>query len=289
MENKKPLTAGLVVLLSLVGGYLIVQGSMKPMLPSLVALKHQGERYTPPSPFQTPKNSGSALNEPIKYAENANNLSNDFSEVNATQFLAGSIFSDPRTVARIKQIDPNKPSDANALRDMILGRLNASAADLQNIFDVSISDSEIKTLPDNSNGAKQAYLRALERVKLDTEAASARFQLNQANITNDLRFLCEKNGDRSSSPLFLLAQNYSDAARKTGDIPVPSDWRDVQRKVMQYAKKSSLIFQSFAECADDPMKVIIALNNTQDLAQTENALQALLNQKSQEVGYDGKF
>jgi len=283
MQNTKVVTAGLVVFTSLIVGYFVVSAKTPSFLPSVDSMRRE-------QPSSAGRLSESALggklpyggSRPIARVENVKNLPDRISSMNVTARVVDSIFSDPSLRARLRNINPNDPSSVAMLEGVLGAGIKNAQSDFKNIFSVNITDDEIKTSTDNSDGAKREYLRAIAGAGLKIQALSAKFLAEIRSSSPES--LCDPSG---ALPPF--ARDIKNALASTAGISVPSDWKDTQRLILKYATQSSLIYEGFLGCGTDPVKAILAGNAIADLAETGNTVRLVLNQKAKEVGYEGTF
>lgn len=279
-------TAGLVVFASLIAGYFIVSAKTPSFLQSVASMRE--ERPSSAGRLSKPALGGKLPRgefKPVALVEDVKSLQDKAHSINLTESVLDGFFGDPGLSAELRNVNLNDPSGMAMLRRAVETRIDGAQSGFGNIFSVNIADNEIKTSEDNSYGAKREYLRAVANVNLKIQSLTMRFQFGMVSVSPES--FCAPDGD--TSPLATFAVEMKNIFDSVSDITVPSDWKEVQRLVLEYSKRSVFIYEGLLGCGTDPIKAMLAGNALGALAETGNALRLVLNQKAQEVGYDGKF
>lgn len=213
-------------------------------------------------------NEEAARNLLLSYLSQKADYLKDHPEIkNPDQFLA---LTDPST---IKEMARRSLSDSY---DYLMGPNEENVLEILNIFEVNITDAQIKISQDNSQQAIRLYISKISQW-LNSEIF---FFQDEALQIIDNSF---KNNDFSElNRLIALNDGWISQMK---EIAVPSSWKDVHKEGLKTIILFRNIFVSIRDYESDPFKAYYAAEQLEKLADSWNNLikKAIDLAKSQEI------
>jgi len=135
-------------------------------------------------------------------------------------------------------------------------RANAILAQVPEVFNVEISDNDIKISDDNSAEAIKNYF-----AQLSSFIKSDAFLFQNKNL--ELLKVCFINNDFQQIDDLIIINDEEIAGFL--EIPVPDSWKEVHKNLLKIAITTRNIFVSLRGANSDPMKAVIAANETENV------------------------
>ena len=135
--------------------------------------------------------------------------------------------------------------------------------EIPEIFEINISDQDIKISQDNSQEAVKSYLSQISSIfNSDT------FLLQEQSFNTLISALQNQDFIQLDS---LIKQN-DDKIEKAKEIVVPSSWKENHKKRLKYTILIRNIFVSFRDFQNDPLKSYVALQEFEKVIENWNDL-----------------
>ncbi|HBI25304.1 TPA: hypothetical protein DDX30_00775 [Candidatus Wolfebacteria bacterium] len=189
------------------------------------------------------------------------------------------------TFEQMKQLDqegknPFDEDTANsfAVQSSITRSVDTSTESL--FATISVTDKDLKIIANNTQDAKKRYLS-------DLEAALARHPAKKSyeNVEGGVQGLIERAcAGKESGVGREMATTYTETADDVIRIQVPSQWAEFHRQIITHYRKGNIIFNSIANCYNDPLKGLLATQVLPDFIKNSDTLQKSLVKMYAEVG-----
>lgn len=175
----------------------------------------------------------------LKSADGENNITKNFIDG-----IVGSIGSE-------NFIDGDGFIDKNAADKKIFNNATGKyKIDLGLIDFNSIKDSDIKISEDNSKEAKNKYLESIKNIHINQFGD---FNKSYLVIAHDAF-------NKKDFALAIRAVNiYKNLLTDYYKLEIPSNWKDIHKKLISYSKNSEIIYSSMIDYDKDPMRAYLAV------------------------------
>jgi len=147
----------------------------------------------------------------------------------------------------------------------------------QNYFplDQPIAESVLKITSVNSPSTKKQYLESLQNT---IQKCFGEFNKNAADILKD----AFERGDISSAK--KLSGIYGCSYDNLINITVPSEWLNIHKDLLVYYENAKIIYEAIGDYQNDPLKAYLALNEIENLINSAEQNQTILDIKAKSVG-----
>lgn len=200
---------------------------------------------------------------------------------NLTDLLAASAFKgiknfDVSDSEAAKNFNINSPENRQILNDTI------KSIDSLKIGG-SLEEINLKTTPDNTKSSKIAYLKNLISIFSESVKDESLLLSSAQQVIDDINDDCfVKSGASLSAKRAELFKSISDQYLA---LKAPSQWIDFHKQLVGYYQSAYLIFQSFSDCANDPIKGYAMVERLTQLIQ-DTSVKKLFLEKCSEVKID---
>ena len=193
---------------------------------------------------------------------------------NLTKALGQNLFEQIQTDNLIDKEKKNLPADINSLSEKLTNNIiSEGLSDFKLV--TTIYDSEIKISQDISKEAKTQYLKTLGEIN---QKDFSGFNKNYLEIIVDVYQKID------SSSANRLANIYKNLAADYLNLAVPTDWVDVHKTLIIYAKNAEIVYRAMANYPVDPIKGYLALETVDSLVSGAGEIQNILQEKLKEIG-----
>jgi len=177
--------------------------------------------------------------------------------------------------ALYKQIQTAKSTDVDLLSEELANNvINNSLSDFQLVS--TIYDSEIKISPDNSQEAKNQYLKTLGEINVKDFGD---FKENYMQIIIDTyQKLDYSSADR-------LANIYKNLAMDYLNISVPADWVGIHKQLILHVKNAEIVYRAMTKWPTDILTGGLAFESVESVINSAQEIQIILGEKIKEVGF----
>lgn len=282
----------LVIGAGLFGSYLIIRNSV-PVVPNGQAEEAlSAGKPLAQKPVKWIEEATKFLNDPAKNLANSGsflaeseNKSGDASKnpVNLTELVAKTMFGQMRSLDQSDKnpfqgqgFDPNDPQGQQLIQKAIAGIEDPAA-----LFNASVDDKDLKISQDNSKEAKIQYLKAVEEIAKNRRLNDFEYQRTSDQIIKDVNNDCLGSGSSLNKELAGIYRSVVDDYIR---LNVPFDWSDFHKSAIVYFKETNLVYQSLANCSNDPIKGYLAAQALPQLLEDGLKVRNLLNEKYNEAG-----
>jgi len=172
----------------------------------------------------------------------------------------------PETFSAFTKQSTIKEMSRRALADIypiLLEKTQETISEIPEIFDINITDEDIKISDDNSPEAIKLYLSQAYSF-LNSDVFFLQEQSFQA-------LLSAFNND-DFSQLDNLIKSNDLKIEKAKEIIVPSSWKEIHKKGLELTLKIRNIFVSLRDAQADPLKAYIALQELENFSNSWNNL-----------------
>ena len=282
MGMLKFIAAILIIAVGLIGAYMIIKSPDQPAFLGDKTVLENGELAESPSVNWLDRSQDflsqqiSDLNGFFASAKNAVTQSAQ-NPVDATKQVSSLIFN------KLKSLDEqgSNPFESLNLEDLddpeTQKLIEEAIGSIQNPLLLStstISNSQLSISLGNSQSAKVSYLEGIEKITQE-RFSDPKYKRTSDSLIKDINndcFIGEENSlNRDFSVLYQnLANDYS-------NLPVPSDWLEIHKRMIIYFKKANLVYRDLADCLADPIRGYVALWALPQLIEEGQKIQADLN------------
>jgi len=142
-------------------------------------------------------------------------------------------------------------------------------------FDQPINDQLLKITSFNSISTKKQYLENLQNT---IQKCFGGFNKSSADILKDA---FEK---EDTAPAKQLSEIYQCSYDGLIKITVPSEWLEMHKDLLVYYQNAKIIYKAIGDYQNDPLKASLALNKIEELINSANQNQAILEIKAKSIG-----
>jgi len=229
-------------------------------------------------------NSGSGLlaqTSPVKWVEQPEKkIAEAANSYNATDFFAKSLFEKLKSSDQAGK-DPFASVDSSDLNNQKF--INGVVADLGKdalSFDQTVNNSDLKISPDNSKENKIKYLQTIAEITKN-RFNDPKYIRSADQIISDIENDCKGSGSSMNQE---VANLYRDLVNDYLNLTTPLDYLSLHKNIIIHFKKSEAIYESLANCLNDPIKGYVAAQELINLADNTQNIQDILVKKYKEVG-----
>ena len=146
---------------------------------------------------------------------------------------------------------------------VLLEKAESTISEMPEIFEIDITDKDIKISEDNSQEAIKLYLSQTSSI-LNSDNFFLQEQVLQA-ITSAFK-------NDSFPQLDALIKANDAKIEQVKEIPVPSSWKEIHKKGLELTLLIRNIFVSFRDLGNDPLKAYVALEELENFSDVWNDL-----------------